>query len=480
MIKKLKYLLTFFVLCLWIINFSIAWYTRQFWVYWYNPYKSTIDIKINNDWTFYSDVSDVEKKIFLFDWESYWFWNSDWLFYYVYNANWQWILSFYKLCDTLNWNETNKPWNCSEAINVVNDWTTKDFFWNFLSNITNNDYYYFSSTSSWWSWHYDLCLSSSVYWKSLCFYFTSWNYYRLENSSISMPYKNYWNISDSLLYNAPVWNGGWDWWDYQEIVWIELWSDESAINYFENHYWRNESICYAWIDNVTTNWWTSVSFQEWTWLNIFQVFSWINNMSPDLNKVYVRLNSRLINYEQWFGRSGDPLYLSNYNTWTNQVDLYYDNLTFPFSNNPVAVYFLASNISVHSEYSTMWSEIVSYCNLKINNWTFDEIIDQAVKNNITRYTEQSNKNNWLNPDWTVNIINYNNFWIYTGDVWVSSGVEISFTWNTTVKNSLINFFDRINDVYNDINVSWSVNSILPKYIIYGLLLVILFKLLKRK
>lgn len=273
----------------------------------------------------------------------------------------------------------------------------------------------------------------------------------------------------SLLWTSP-WTSDISWGGDLSDWWVELWSSESAILYFESKYWWDKSICYAWIDNLTAVYGDSVSFQEWTWLSIFQVFSGLY-WNSDLDKVYVWLNSWLINYDQWYERS-EPLYLSNYNSWSNQVDLYYTWFTFPFANNPVAIFFLTDNIYNRSEYKTQWSEVVSYCNLKINDWTFEEIIDQAVKDNINTNTQLVNINKWLNPDWSRR--EFVNVWAF-----LTSWTDLAFSWNTTIKNTLKNFFEGMDQSLSVVDINTS-NRILPTWLVTAFLFVVLFKLLRKR
>lgn len=502
MINRIKYLLWFWLLFLfWFINYSGA-YIIPIWSYWTNMINSTtqnFDIQVTTNWTFLTNNLWVTKKLlYIYNpWNilQYAFWSDNWLIYWIYNSSNQGYFKQYFTCPVAVWTDFNfTTAGCSLNVIDLTDYSWqvevyKSFFW---SLTTNDNLFYSNSMLYNWSFFPWFCVWNSSLWKSMCFLFNSYSidgviWTRvLPNLDINV--SSYWNIENSLLSDPPTVSWWWESSSDDEIVWIELNSVESAINYYETNYWRDENICYVWVDNLTDLWGSSVSFQSWTWLNIFQAYSW-TYWNLELNKVYVWLNTWLINYEQWFYRE-TPLYLANYNSWTNAVDLYYNDLTFPFSWKPIAYYFMSDNIESYSPYSTMWSSVVSYCNLKLNNWTFDQIIDQADKNNINNYTEQSNKNNWLNPDWTKITIDFSWFGAYTGDAWVSSWIEIDFSGDTTLKSSLRNFFERIDVLFgdtieteNNTRTRWglrSVWSILPSYIVYGLLFVVLFKLLRRR
>lgn len=479
MIKKI--FLTFFWLFFLNITFcSSDFVVRNFWTYWVSPLVNSYDIAILKNWQFLTQNLGYTKNILMLRNSIYFLWTIDSKLYAVMwrNRDWQyayfeWYLRKYQVCDEITSSSTTNT-NCTT--NYITD-TSNSVFNNFFSSITNNDFYSLNmslSASSYSS--VKLCFSSSSVWHSLCFNASITNCKNLDRDPDMDCTNNLWlwiggfdTINRSVLWNSPWYNWGWnnnnDW--LPDWI-IATWSNESAINYFENHYWRNENICYVWVNNTTDLWWSSVSFQEGAWLTIFEAFENLY-WNQDLNKVYVWLNSRLLNYEQWFFRNWNPLYLSSYNSWTNQVDLYYDNLTFPFANNPVAVYFMSDYISRNSEYSTMWSEVVSYCNIKINGWSFDDIISDVVKSNINNYTEQSNKNKWYNP-W----FNYN--W---GDAWLSSWVEIAFSWNTTISNTLENFFWKLEEWIDSLKVT-SQYKIFPDWLIGSFVFIVLFKFLRKK
>lgn len=497
MIKKLlKSVLTLWSLTLWIgFSYWLVLPIGSYWTNMINSYSQNYDIQITKNWTFLSQFGWLTKKVFVsgVNWSNpiYTFWTERGLPYVVFPSNWQWYYKWYYYCNTAvvpNRYPTTSNGACSSvSIDLTNYSWTVEFFESFLSTLTTDDNVYYWNPWNLSSSSNAFCIWNSYLWKSLCFSINygviDWNNTARKLENLNMP--EAFNSIDSTKLFDPPWV--WNWTDepaWEDTGWIELESSESAINYFENRYWRDSSICYVWINNSTDLWWTSVSFQEWSWLTIFQLYDQLY-WTWDLNHYYVFLNNWLINYEQWFNTSGDPMYLSNYNSWTNQVELYYDNLSFPFANNPIALYFMSNNISLKSPWSTMWSEVVSYCNLKLNDWTFEEIIDQSTKNNITNYTENSNVNKWYNSDWTKKTTDYSQFgWnTWNSNSWSwnlsLSWVEIAFSWNTSLQNTLSNFIDYVKTITN-YNAWSSSNWILPKYIVMWLIFVMLFRFLRRR
>ena len=307
-------------------------------------------------------------------------------------------------------------------------------------------------------WIYD---STSKY-----FYFFSQEYL---DWSINLPY----DIIDisSFVSDSPYDNSIVD----SSVVGIQPWTVESALNYYEKHYWWNSSICYAWVDSLTYLYWQNwVSYTLWTWLSIFEVYEWLywneSNKKDFLLYSSRWLNSWLINYNEWFNTNWNPSWIASYNSWSHLVDYIFTWFTFPFANQPVAIYFLTDNIQSQTEQLTQWEEVISYCNLKINNWTFDEIIGSWNKNNINSYTEQWNTNIWLNPDWTKHE--------YTG-AFLWSWVELAFSWNLSIKNTLNNFFDKLGDSMNINSDPWIV-GLLPDWLIVAFLTIMLFKFFRKK
>lgn len=514
MIKKLfKCFLTIWLIWLWIINFSNSaniYKISSVWTYTQSLIDTSVNVEVLKYWNVLSELNWITKKLLYFNAWNYFFWWEDWIpyvsVYYNSNTSHQWKLWRFYNCDFFDWNfvsTSSNPipncpsyesfWNYSGSIFVSPNTWSIDILWSFMANyVTNEDNILMAQyTKSSKNYNY-FCISSKIRNSSICFQWYNngdLNSNIIRGSSLWLPSgATFWNILSTYLYDPPstdfinpdIW--WWDWGNWNQSSWIILWSNESAINYFEKTYWWNEKICYVWVDSVDYMYWTSwISFEEWSWLSIFDTFEDLY-WNRDLDKVYVWLNVWLFNYENWVWTSWNPSWLARYNSWTNQINVYYDNLTTsPFINQPVALWFMTSNIEVsyNTPYNTMGADVVSYCNIKINWWTFDEIQGDAIKDAITWYTEQSNKNKWLNPDWSVNVIDYSWFWTYTGDAWLSSGVNVAFSWNTTIKNTIENFFTTFDDALSwlDVNTSY---RILPTWLVYIFIFIVLFKIFRKK
>lgn len=509
MIKKIfKSFFILWLIWIWLINsfvrayqdncdnwdrVSLGWWIHPVWSVYQSSNSSSFNLWFLNKGTVLTQSLWFWKKVFSPEDNVLFWWNTSWMPYMYFKWLYQWIPNNYYVCDEITWWTVQRVYNCSRNNLTIDSLSILSSFFSTINSSV--DYWWYYTKEDTYHRYFNVCVSSSELWHSLCFVFYTCTYNSSCPSSNCLlhDWQGYTNLTFSSIPDSIIWDSPWlsswwwDWWDPWDIEiwdwWIWLFSDQSAINYFEKNYWRDERICYVWVDNYTDLYWTRVSFEEWSWLNIFQVFSWLY-WNTDLNKVYVWLNSRLINYNQWSVRMSDwlsPLYLASYNSWTNKVNIYYDDLTTsPFINNPVAVYFMANYIYDRSPSYSMWSEVVSYCNLKINWWSFEEIIDESVKNNITNYTEQSNINVWLNSDWTSKEIDRYTVLVWTWDFW--SGFDVSweilqYSWDIDLKWFFDNAINEMQSVIGDVNnpLTW----VLPQYIIFALLLVILFKILKK-
>lgn len=492
MIKKI--LLWLWITFLSFIGFSSAIDLSKTFQNWsYNNIVSNIDVAVYNRWMLASNRLWNVKRMIAF-WSNStsnnliqrkYFWWNNWLpYFYFYYSNWSttkkwsWIFKRYYLCDVIT-----SASSSSTSISNCNsderwDWS---FASDFFNSITASDYWGYKNNSN-SSSAFSICFSSASYWKSVCFEAFD------DNSSdffisVSMDSNiDYIDFPNSLLWDPP-WrstSGWWNWWDNwwwssSLTVWITPWTVDSALNYYEKYYWWDSSICYAWVNSLSYLYWQNwVSYHEWNGLSIFDIYYqlyWTWDSKEDMLLYSSRwLNSWLINYHERFDTSWNPSWLAYYNSWTHLVDYQFDNLGFPFANQPVAFYFLADNIQWQTEQITQWEEVVSYCNIKINSWTYDEIIWSANKYNINSYTEQWNTNVWLNPDWTKHE--------YTG-AFLWSWVNLAFSWNVSIKNTLKNFFDELN---KSINIVWNVttSSILPNWLFVAFLTVVLFKFLRKR
>lgn len=439
------------------VNQKTAWYTLN--VFW----KWNL---LSKSWWY--------SKSMLFSSNYYYFFRTSSWVPYIHDYTHYWLSKWYYLCNWLrsssclsfpcsisdinmNWCSNNQMW--SDWVNIISS---------FMSSIASDDTYLLNERS----WELYVCFDNTSLNSNICFSSTY-----VDHSTVDNYWSQFTDINSNLLSNSP-WYNWWNSWWWSSWWWIQIWNALSstwwAIDFYEQRMWLNKDVCYVWVNNMSTLYWTAwVSFNQWWGLTIFDAFQTLY-WSSDPDEVYVWINNWLLNYEQRFWNDWNPMYLSNYNSWTNQVDIYYENLTFPFANNPVAVYFMASYIEqvfTNWLYDPSWSAVVSYCNMKINNWTFDEIIDESDKWIINNFIEKSNQYKWLNSDWTEK-----DYW-----AWLSSWVELAFSWDTSLKNSLKEFLDEAEDNISSLkDISNSITwHILPVWIITPFVFFALFRFIRK-
>jgi len=383
------------------------------------------------------------------------------------------------------WHEDCDPNTCT----IRYSWHVEDFYntnwWfdkiYFLPPIDNSVPWHFCYVK-WETWYCILPNQSNYNMYSYCDYWT-----KTEDESFQFDSFNIENFSSRISYSPFNWQSWWwDWWDYN---FNDLSSD--AIRYFENM-WFRKSMCYVWTNDLTTDYWSWIySFQSWTWKTIFDLFEseYIDIDETDrwLQAVSNWLNSRLWNYDKRFSTDWQPWYKLFYSSVDELIHVNYywqwDTPVFPFLNNPYAIYFMASNISTYTQYKSMFDyegdEVVDYCNLKLNGWTFEDMISTPIKDSIV-----NNKSNniWWNYfwSWSWGWWDWSFIWWWTG--WTGV-IEYTWTWSDlqfTGDVDLKSFFDNaLNEMKNAIwNMQNPLTWVLPNYLIFALLLVVLFKILR--
>ena len=364
--------------------------------------------------------------------------------------------------------------------------------WNDYSNpdsLTIEGWYHESNTTQSWQW-FTLCFNYQSFNKSACFYFdraypnSNWQ------NSLWFAYNPFWNDLSlaefkNWITTSPFhwnWNSGGGGWT--TVVFNDM-TVKDVTDYFEQNqnYWRTPELCKVWTNNLTSPYWTTgINYEYWKWKNIFELYDSIYWSWRTDEKVWIWLNSRMINWKQWFLTSPEKrLYLASFD-WSTLI-LNYDNLTFPFANNPVAIYFMTNELMDHNVWND-WNlgyEFAVYCDYVINWEDAEEITKDYVKNNIENYIWNRNENNWKYQKPT-----YSNSWFWQRlENW-----SWNDTWNSVnFKDNFKKFYEKLTSVIDNIewvdvsnntrrSVRWS-NPIVPTYILWFLVLIIFFKFLKR-
>ena len=481
MIKKVLWLAVTLFTFVW-VSF---WVSHNVWVYWQLwDYEDTV-LKY---WSLLTQAGGYTRDVFAFSSNIYFFRTSspfNWYPYVVYPQKYgdymyEWFFQWFNLCDNFTWLIDNYPQNCNyyefaegniDLLNAYLAWVSENSVW------YANYYGWDRITSNYLMW----CVSTD-YTRSICLHTygggsLTWSLHISNQTRMQVPS---WYIGKSpYLLNSGgdgilTWNGaGWS------SVTVE--SDVSkSIKYFEDLYNWDQGMCYVWTNNLTAPYWTAwISFDFWTGDTIFSLFyslySWFGDNR--IQNVWRFINTWLINYKQWFEKPNWNIqFLASYAGPWNNVEYIYTWFTFPFKDNPVAIYFMANLLNdQYSRYQTQWEEMAYYCYMKLNkqaiedgDLSFEDIqnsVTPAINNNINTY------NNEVLPKWRVGYQVPNLSWSIWGDV---------VSWNNyqwTLDPTTI--FDQL---YNNVfSLVWNWSSrtwILPDWIVFPLLFLILFRIMK--
>lgn len=460
MMKLKYYILWLFVIWLSFISFTNAWYTRQIWVYGYNPYNQTLDITMLNKWQMLTqNLWDTRKILFLSN-NTFFFWGYNWI-PYIATINWnkQWFATQYFNCPELQWNETVVHWAGSNSIlwncpsSVITSWSI-NVFSNFLNSLTNNDYFFFNQ----WSWYpvqNYFCISSSQFHSSLCF---NWDYV---DTNTSYWFTNQWwdSIDSSFLYNPPSYNQWWSssWNQNSDIIYTYSWLILTNSWMYQGllDMWFYKDLCYwdynswsvidssLWVNQFF--WWDCEDWQSYCGMDLLEVYD-LTTSSSSLTRTY---DSWFKNYYNLFKLSYEK---DNYTNWNwRYIALW--KLMFKIYNND-----FNSNFN--------WSDYYTFCKMTkdIKDWNFN-------------WWSIYNETTYPLKDNTISHIESVRNWDYEKWQFVLSWTDID-NWNTLF-DMFNNLYTRAKDTFKPSSSHSNDSWILPSYIVFGFLLMVLLYWLKR-
>lgn len=459
---------------------SLWWWEGEVWVS-YNNFWDTSTIGVNSYWSLLTNWQYQVLEL-----SSAWngrrsvqmFWNK--------NGDINWI----------NWRKLilNSGWCYSTNAVVWSQCPSYDLTINDIKSYFDSSFVAFSVQSSNWQtpqawysyWFQYFCLYDSD-WSSFCV--KSWipDQYNEDASIVWLCGDSLWCSSsnfESFYWSSPFFtnnNGGWS----NSLIY-KMWSDlDNTIAYFENEFGWNKNLCYVGTNDLTSPYGTAwISFEYWSGGTIYSLYYSLYNSywSNRVQNVWRFINTWLINYSQWFATApSNRLYLASYDwPWSN-VSLYYTWLTFPYSWKPVAIYFMSDLLyNQYSRESTQWEQMAYYCYLKLNyvktsTWSYLEggLTFEDVQDSITPWIV------WRIND-SVNSYLSGRVWFlvpdYSWSVWGDVTSWSVFDWDVDPSNTFESFYNDILWIVNRWNYTWS--WILPPWIIYPLLFLILFRILK--
>lgn len=446
-----------------------------------SEYDSSIDIRVLPKGSFLSTRLWIWKAVFAprsfidltpNDQESYIFyifWN-DWKPYlYSYQRGWnglhfeQWYLTQFRICDEIFVDSNSIIWNNNCIVNPITDGSV-EIFKNFFSTVQAGDLYeyYYSNPNTTWSYPYwYLCVSSSDWWKSICFYGgcsprSSNNLCQdLTGSLWLMPNLSLQDLNSIFLENPPsIENvnsstGDLSWpvfndnatftgdYTYDICTYNEVISMAESMGYSKNLcYWGLDNF-----DNYVITW--IYNPIPWTWKTLDEIYGYTKTNGQSLSEWFMYWRNIYQNknvYTQTF-RTDYPAVLQSY------FKFYTDYNWQAFDYDSINEYCYLVNFSSQSDIAWesvyYWKAFSSYCSDSIHN------------QNLT--------NNWQYPNWTNFNWVWNLSWLVNYDNWVSF---IQWMFNSLKEN-----FNLSSDIL------WN-NGFIPSYIIIFLLGIIIFKFLK--
>lgn len=505
MIKKLLWLLIVFIGCIWFSSatFQTVWLTKQ-----QSSFNSNYDLWFLKGWTVLTDFLWQSRSVLALDNNLLFWWHVNWRPYF-YWPSWQWFFTYFDSCPEITYTWDNFVFDMSQCSRTSISWLNYiDYFKWFFSKVKDDDFVYYDYRNEHGGVNYTyyyystiICWSSSEIWRSMCFDYNScyygwpnWWYNRCSMSDWwwfedSLWYNNlsFWSVPSSDIWYAPWTNNynnnwfiPWDWdtfwsWNTETIP-----SDvENYIKYYEDLYWRKESMCYVWVWDSFLDvpyWSGGISFAEWRGATIFWLYYHLYNTFWDniVYNVWSFINAWTNNLYNSY--KSDPYYIQYNWPWDNSTVIY--SWWFPFLNNSLAIYFMADNLNSYDNTENNWEGVVVYCNLKLNkenyeNWSldfsdFEEKIPDHIKKNVERHTNDSN--NWR--DW------YSSPTLWSGSIWdnlVQSGYNIPKDLNPT--DLFSDFYWKINWLITNFNPA-TRDWIIPLWIIYPMLFLILFRIMR--
>lgn len=462
-------------------SFVNAWYSRQIWVYGFQPYDESVNINVITKWTLNSELIWEVKKIFWFNEWNYFmrdysfdlWWVSMYAVNQIFGSNGYYLnqgfISDYLICNktitwvSLDWSiSSNYYTGCTKY--TISNWNLQTIK-NFVDSIKSTDYYWFDFYSSTACTQAVLCFSSQQYWKSLCFwnsikwttsiyndcypyFFLDYWVYNWWNTVYSKSYWTGWG-SVNAYYSSPAVNNqgqSWNWtvWDNVNgnIQWFSTGgnityecTNKKALEYY-NSVWLSKNLCFWWLDNYNT--WNLTIPTPWTWKDILDI--WAET---------ALINGETYGYEEWFS-----YYRNAYNN-LNMVAL-----SNPFTWKPDVLQSLFRMIDTYGA-SVSDRVIIEYCDLllyKSLTWTYNWILG----------------NEPCSVNWQNSIDYYYNYW--SGYTTIIGNNVFDWTWEVITDWSVFmeTFINKLKTQFViDRSDTWL--GVIPRYIISFMVLLALFR-----
>lgn len=476
---------------LWIISFVLFWIsfsfavdykhnsqqTSQIWTSITSQANDSYNLLVNWKWNLLTQYFWVWKRLFqIQDW-TYFLWavNSwgnirPYMYVSTYYQNWikkstQWFLETYLLCD-YDWSWSTYPTNCTRY--YIDDWNFDNWATRIMSTLNNNWYYYYhylneihtlnyTDVKYWWLL---VCFWSSNFNKSLCFYWWLENFYCQAVSNCTPI------INSFYLHSC-------NWWSYCSLSNLAWWS-LSLSPYFDN---INGSIL-MWPPWYTENPTDTTAIYTQTCPLIKDVMA---NMWTQYNTWLCYSNSYTMSWTTVISKT--PMFIrdvfTDYDDFNNYMNLYDQYCTPPATSESCgnAFAWLTDKYQIVSkvynktavESKTLWN----YC-----------YMSTLPANSTTCTASWTNLWWWIDsnptPDELVSSVAWWqwSYMVVTPWSWtVASQVVWSDTFSGDIITNIQNIYAKFTSFFT--TQTWNTKGVLPSYIIWMLLVIILFRLFKR-
>lgn len=491
MINKLKLFLFAFLFVIFWLNLT----------YWSTPMDTTIkyqqiwldsEVSIADPnysitflkwWWLKTDFLWYNKAVLAVEQDILFWWTPNWLPYIYFNwryFHFQWFFKNYSVCSPVTWLNSDYPWNCVQYT-IDTGWEWRQIFKSFFSTLINWNWvvYSYKNGGVGDSDHLEVCYSNAS--NSMCFFAScssNWcselinsQNYPSDFTFTKIPLDSIWPAPWQSQYWENIDNASWDFVEFNP-------TDQDYIDYFENTYWFNMSMCYVWTTRLDASYWEI--WDTWTGqTSLFDMFSHIYNRLPASNWyeiIWRWVDFWLFNYDQWFETDHNPKFLL---VWSPLAELWqkiYTGFSNPFVWNPAFIYFYMSDLTNNYNGGLQvwtqryWPALASYCDLKIN-WSNSYPISTWT---IQKVQDELNSNIWDDLWWNIEYQNptqWFNWW--TSWFWDNN----PYTWSSDVNSTFSQFYANLTNLLSWINSSW--NGIIPWYILFFFAFAILIRLLKK-
>lgn len=523
----------FLISCFTVLGNSFVNASSYFWPIW-NQWTSVVNSNytylINWKWNLLTTYFGVWKRLFqIQDWVYFLrYTQSVWesLPYIYVNAYYdsalhkqtQWFLKTYLLCDYIwdgSW-ATSFPTNCVKY--SISDWNFQSWWKRIMNSLNNQGYYYYNyvwakGSYAWGTvnfWELTLCFSSKQYYKSLCFWWGLKDMYA-QDSRVSSIWRDFYRVTNNSAYcgwqctetnlswtlnlspyfdsinngvlGMPPWNyqAANDTMSWNVVTEPDLTTYWDVISDYEKYYKFDYNLCYLWTNDLSVNY--SWDYVHWTWLSIFdaytQLYQWTNVSDPygmvansNSQNIWAWLNTLLNKYFTYnYKRQDVEVWCTNcllYGYWG--IDWYY-SVWKDYYDDPRD--WLPSALQAYATYANNrylyiddnWQSIAEYCRAKTTlvspNTEYDWYLSPSTIANINNHKNNlNNSTDWQNWDYQV-----------------PSWTWFMFTGSTDFWESAKNFYAQLT---SKLNIDWfQVTWSLPEYILWFMVLIILFRFLKK-